>query len=162
MTTIQHTSQKCKSIFRKNYKKGGLPYARKKAWNDGPDRRLCGGRAVAVCGGSVPAAAAAVHWSGGSGDGKKAGIHAGVPDEASPGACRFFVRAGNLRAGGDGAFSFVPAFMPGGRRVFTSAAGAGRAAGRARKGLAGQTLRHRGQISGRRGLRPSRGTYELF
>lgn len=30
------------------------------------------------------------------------------------------------------------------------------------EGLAGQTLRHRGQISGRRGLRPSRGTYELF
>ena len=30
------------------------------------------------------------------------------------------------------------------------------------EGLAGQTLRHRGQISGRRGLWSSRGTYELF
>ena len=162
MTTIQHTSQKCKSVFRKNYKKGGLPYARKKAWNDRADRRLRGGRAVAVCGGSVPAAAAAVHRSRSGGDGAAAGSRIGAPDEAPPGTCCVFVRAGDLRAGGDGAFPFVPAPLPGGRRFSPSAAGAGRAAGRARKGLAGQTLRHRGQISGRRGFRPSRRAHELF
>ena len=49
--------------------------------------------------------------------GAAAGSRIGAQDEASPGARRFFVRAGDLRAGGDGAFSFVPAFVPGGRRV---------------------------------------------
>ncbi|MEI3079018.1 MAG: hypothetical protein V8T00_06905 [Oscillospiraceae bacterium] len=59
---------------------------------------------MAVCGGSVPAAAAAVHWSGGGGDGKKAGIHAGAPDEASPGLAAFLCVLGIYALAGTGLF----------------------------------------------------------